>query len=378
MHRRILLSSTYREASGDRPEARDRDPENRLLARMNRRRLDWESLRDALLATSGRIDPAIGGRAVPLTTLPYNPRRTVYGYIDRRDLPGVFRVFNLASPDQHTPRRHETTVPQQALYLLNHPFVIEQARSLAARTETAHAATAEDRLRVLYRLVLQREASPDELVVGAQYLTAAQPVFPDPGPPSPWQYGTANFDAAEGRLSAFEPLDVWTGASWRPGPPWQPSMPEHATLTREGGQPGREPGRAAVRRWVAPVAGTVAIAGKVRHDPKEGDGVLAAIHSSRAGQLGRWEVHAGEADAAVERVEVEAGEAIDFVVIGRENSEADAFAWSPEVRYLDPAPVMPAEWKADRDFAGPPPRPLTPLEELAQALLLSNEFTFVD
>jgi hypothetical protein len=378
MHRRIMLSATYRQAIGDDPEARARDPENRLLGRMNRRRLDWESLRDALLATSGRLDRTIGGRPVPLTAPPYSTRRTVYGYIDRRDLPGVFRVFNLASPDQHTPRRHDTTIPQQALFLMNHPFVIEQARALAARPAAASAPTIEGRVRALYRLSLQREALPAEVETGVRFIAASQPPFPDPEGPSPWQYGMADYDVAEARLSAFERFDVWTGTAWQARTSSQGPNPECPSLTREGGHPGRAAGRAAVRRWTAPASGTVAISGKIRHEPKEGDGIIAAILSSRAGQLGRWEVHAGEADAVIGRVEVQAGETIDFLAAGREDPEADAFAWAPEVRYLDPPAGMPAGWKADRDFAGPPPRPLTALEEFAQALLLSNEFTFVD
>jgi hypothetical protein len=375
MHRRIMLSNVYRQSVGDQPEGRLRDPENRLLWRMNRRRLDWEALRDALLATAGQLDPALGGRPVPLMMPPYSTRRTVYGYIDRRDLPGAFRVFNLASPDQHTPRRHETTIPQQALFLMNHPFVVRQARLLALLPEVAHAATTDDRIAALYRIVLQRAPTPVERDVATRFLSAPQPGSPAIDPP-PWQYGSGVYDAATGRLFNFEPLGVWTGAAWQAGASWPEPQAGLPRLSAEGGQPGR---RAAVRRWVAPAAGVVSIGGKVRHPAKEGDGVVAAILSSREGRLGQWEVHAGEAEARLYGVAVVAGDTIDFLVASRDNPEADAFSWAPEIQLFEGiTPRAPAAWDARGDFAGPPPRPLSPLEELAQALLLSNEFTFVD
>ena len=76
--RRILLSETYRQSSADRPAARLKDPENKLLWRMPRRRLDFEALRDSMLAVAGRLDPTIGGQPVSIVAIPADPRRTLY------------------------------------------------------------------------------------------------------------------------------------------------------------------------------------------------------------------------------------------------------------------------------------------------------------
>ena len=138
LHRWMMLSSTYQQSSADRPDAVARDPENRLLARMNRQRLDFESLRDAMLATAGRLDLALGGPPVDLAAADCR-RRTLYGLVDRQNLSSMLRPFDFASPDAHTPTRHVTTVPQQALFLLNSPLVLEQAAALAERTATAPA-----------------------------------------------------------------------------------------------------------------------------------------------------------------------------------------------------------------------------------------------
>jgi hypothetical protein len=126
MHRLIMNSGAYQQRSDTTAEAQAADPENLLLGRQNRRRLDFEALRDALLAVSGRLDPASGGRPVPLAD---SPRRTVYAFIDRQNLDGVLRTFDFASPDTSSPRRHSTIVPQQALFLMNSPFAAEQARA---------------------------------------------------------------------------------------------------------------------------------------------------------------------------------------------------------------------------------------------------------
>ena len=131
LHRRILLSKTYQQASFDREDYRKKDPETELLWIFPRRTLDLEAMRDSMLAVSGRLDLSIGGRPVNVAGDAKNTRRTIYGLVDRQDLPGLFRNFNFASPDQSAASRPQTIVPQQALFGMNSPFVLEQARGLA-------------------------------------------------------------------------------------------------------------------------------------------------------------------------------------------------------------------------------------------------------
>jgi hypothetical protein len=174
LHRLILLSNTYQQASRDDPRLNQLDPDNRLLARMNRRRLDLEALRDSLLFVAGRLDTTMGGRAVELTTAPFSTRRSVYGFIERQNLPGLFRTFDFASPDTSSPQRYTTTVPQQALFLMNSPFVIEQARHLLQRSDVAAPGTAEAKIQRLYQLAYGRAADADEMALGLRFLTVAQ------------------------------------------------------------------------------------------------------------------------------------------------------------------------------------------------------------
>jgi hypothetical protein len=175
LHRLIVLSATYQQGCEAQPSDLTADSENNLLARMNRQRLDFEALRDTLLAVSGKLDPSIGGLPVDLEPEPFSTRRTVYGLIDRQNLPGVFRTFDFSNPDTSSQRRFQTTVPQQALFLMNSPFVVEQARSLAHRAASSGAKTSADKIQALYRIVFQRQPAGAELALGEKFLAAQPP-----------------------------------------------------------------------------------------------------------------------------------------------------------------------------------------------------------
>jgi hypothetical protein len=168
--RQIVLSRTYQEQSNDRPECSRADPENRLLWKMNRRRLDFESLRDSILSVSGKLDAKVGGPSVALDAAPYTTRRSLYAFIDRQNLPGLFRTFDFASPDAHSPQRYITTVPQQALFLMNSPFVLQQSESLAARPEMSSSADAQRRIARLYEIVYARHPSAEETKLGMEFV----------------------------------------------------------------------------------------------------------------------------------------------------------------------------------------------------------------
>jgi hypothetical protein len=167
LHRLIVLSATYRQSSIASQSLVKLDPENRLLGRMTRKRLTFEGLRDDLLQTAGRLDETVGGRSVDLFKEPFSTRRAVYGFIDRQNLPGTFRSFDLALPDTHAPQRFTTTVPQQALFLMNSPFVIEQAKALAARTKQMEPAKRVDEL---YRLTFARKPTEDESTAALAFI----------------------------------------------------------------------------------------------------------------------------------------------------------------------------------------------------------------
>ncbi|HEU0040362.1 MAG TPA: DUF1549 and DUF1553 domain-containing protein, partial [Verrucomicrobiae bacterium] len=142
------------------------DPENKLLWHFTRQRLDFESLRDSLLFVSGELDLQMGGRSLEMFASPFSKRRAIYGYLDRQFLPGTLRVFDFANPDLHTPQRSETTVPQQALFFLNGPFVIERAKALAAHPAVERVEVLDQKITELYRRIYQREPTRSQLRLG--------------------------------------------------------------------------------------------------------------------------------------------------------------------------------------------------------------------
>jgi hypothetical protein len=179
--RRIVLSGTYQQSSVTLADVYRLDPENRYLTHQTRKRLEFEPLRDSLLAAAGRLDGTVYGKSVDLFKDPPSTRRAVYGYIDRQNLPGTFRAFDLASPDQHAPQRFQTTVPQQALYLMNSPFVAEQARAVAAR---ANEATDDAKLKAIYRAALGRNPTTEETILAVEFVKDGTTA---PGKLGPWE-----------------------------------------------------------------------------------------------------------------------------------------------------------------------------------------------
>lgn len=173
LHRRILLSSTWQQASHDWPDGLAADPENTWLWKMNRRRLDFEATRDAILSAAGRMDWALGGASVSLLENAPRQRRTVYGLIDRLNLPGLFRTFDFPSPDATSAQRSETTVPPQALYLWNNPLVLDSAQAILDLSAVAGQTELSAKLRAIHSQIYGREASDDEIALAVEFLGPA-------------------------------------------------------------------------------------------------------------------------------------------------------------------------------------------------------------
>ena len=393
LHRLIVLSATYAQSSVDRADYALSDPANFGLWKMNRQRLDFEALRDSLLAAAGQLDLTPGGRGDELTTEPFSKRRAVYGMIDRQNLPGVFRTFDFANPDITTAQRFATTVPQQALFMLNSPFVVQQVRAVVARVEAGASAGAgageAERVRQLYRIVLQREPTAEETREGLEFLRASAAEKPEnAGAGAPvWRYGFGGYDAAAQRVAGFTAFAHQDKTKFQAGTEFPDPKLGYVSLTAAGGHPGRDAQHAAIRRWTAPGDGFVSVAGPLKHDAMEGDGVRGRIVSSRKGLLGEWVVKNNAVRTPVAELEVRASDTLDFVTDPLASPDHDSFAWAPVLKLVRAAAGAGAtamrgeSWNATKDFTTTPAAPaqaLTPWGKFAQVLLLANEFAFVD
>ncbi len=178
LQRLIVLSDTYRQSSDVDASAHLKDPTNSLWHHFPRQRLDFESMRDTLLKVSGNLDDTMGGIQADIQD-PKSNRRTVYSFIDRKDMPGIFRTFDNPSPEATSPARFETVVPQQALFLLNSPLMMEQARHLAGSSIVNVDSAPQARIEALYRNVFQREPTAWELADGLDFIRFSDQSSPD-------------------------------------------------------------------------------------------------------------------------------------------------------------------------------------------------------
>jgi cytochrome c553 len=171
LHRQLMLSATYQQNSWFDPHNYERDADNKLLWRMNRRRLEVEAWRDAMLAVANNLDPTVGGPSAELAS-PDNRRRTLYAFVSRHELNTLLRLFDFPDPNITNDERTVTTVPLQQLFVLNSEFMVRNAKALAARL-TAHP-DEDDAVRVrrAFWLLYGRSATDRELQLGLAFLAA--------------------------------------------------------------------------------------------------------------------------------------------------------------------------------------------------------------
>jgi len=177
LHRLIVLSATYRQSNRIEPAAQARDADDRLLWRYPARRLDGESIRDTMLAVSGRLNWKMYGRGFDLFDkrgglTGFQPvesfsgeglRRMIYAHKVRRERDAVFGAFDCPDAGQSTARRRESTTPIQALDLFNSRFTIDESAALAARVQAEAGDAVEPQIRRVYQLTLNREPQAAEL-----------------------------------------------------------------------------------------------------------------------------------------------------------------------------------------------------------------------
>jgi hypothetical protein len=207
LHRRILLSRVYQQSAAWNETAAARDPDNRLLWRWNRRRLDAESYRDALLAVGGTLDRAMGGSLLqggnrgyvpgyPNSTYDnYDfPRRSVYLPVVRSMLYDVFQAFDFADPSTPSGTRDTTTVAPQALFSLNGKVMSDQSRAFALRLLARPGAEDSSRVAQAYEIAFGRQASAQESKRALAFVSRMQDEWKKQG------------FSAEGQLRAWQGL----------------------------------------------------------------------------------------------------------------------------------------------------------------------------
>ena len=393
LHRLIVMSAAFRQSSSGPSDqsryraAHQKDPANRLLWRANARRLTFEEFRDTLLSVTRDLDDSIGGKPAKLFEQPYPRRRTLYGLIDRQYLPGTLRVFDFANPDLHVPNRSETTVPQQALFFMNHPMVLEQAKQLSKCLDTE--APPRERVTKMFQRVFQRSPTPVEVAESLAFVAANDRDHESntKRTSEAWSYGYGVVDESTERINHFTSLPHFTGQAWQGGHEFPDAKLGWVQLHAQGGHPGNDRNHAAVRRWTAPRRMTVRVASELIHEPTQGDGIRAFVISSNSGFSHSVNLHHETQSLDIQRMVVAKGDTIDFAVDIGNVLNSDQFLWKVKIHEVskegasenhDRVDDLDQTWDSVSDFPRPIMDQLDGWEQLAQVLICSNEYLFVD
>jgi hypothetical protein len=272
---------------------------------------------------------------------------------------------------------------------MNSPFLRDQAERVAAKAPAREDIVNSETITALYRRVLLRDPKPDEVKLAQRFLNDAQSLAEPPA--FLWQYGAGKplRDAAK-KITGFEfhPFTTYNGSKNRQWWGMSADMPDkqwsYVHWSSSGGHPSGT--HAAMLRWVSPFDGFIRITGVLERDSANGNGVRGIIATNRQGVVKDVLVPAkSQAAVAVGKLEIRKGEIVDFAV-DAENGDAnsDGFEWRPGIHRLAANGNAVLLTQSDNDFCDgshwPPnrPRPQSALAQLAQVLLMSNEFQFVD
>lgn len=348
LHKKILLSTVYRQSSTIDPREQTIDSSNFYYWRKPLVRLDAEVLRDRMLAASGELNlkqfgPPIGVKADDAGQIIEDGkpnRRSIYLQSRRSQPIALLAAFDAPVMQVNCAKRPSSTVATQSLMLLNNEFVLERAKKLAARAmkETPH----------LPLPAIDQNLNP----------------FPPPNK-IVWSNGYGKVDEATQTISSFTPYPHWDGSRWKGGEKSPDSRIGYSQLTASGGHTGSSR-YSPIRRWEAPQSGKVTITGELDHPSPRGDGVRARIISSNE-LKGQWTVHQSNLKTLCGEFNVETGDVIDLVVDCQGNVHNDSFTWIVTVSLTDKEGTT-QTWNSNAEFAGPQSDPNQKLIHLPQNL----------
>ena len=334
LHRQIMLSTVYRQAS--QPDAANTavDGANLLYWKKPVYRLSAEALYDRILATSGVLEQKLYGPPVGIATDDTGQtivngnanRRGIYVKVKRTQPVALLKSFDAPVMEVNCELRPSSTVATQSLMLMNSEFMLQQAKQFSQR--------------------IAREAEN----VTTPTTDFEPSLFLDPA--DAWQYGYGHFDESQQKVTSFTALPFWASTQWQGGKERQDPNLGWVALNANGGHPDGDVQKAAIRRWTAPYAGKVVINGILNHPSESGDGVEARIVSNRAGVLGHWGAQHRSQQTPVPEITVEKGEIIDFHLGCRNNETSDSFEWKINIE-LQKENGTTQQWDSVADFSGP-------------------------
>ncbi len=338
LHKQIMLSTVYRQASLGNSVEVAADAANLLYWKKPVVRIDAEVVQDRILATSGVLENKLYGSPTPIETDDTGQtivsaganRRSIYVKVKRTQQVAILKSFDAPAMIVNCERRPSSTVATQSLMMLNSKFILEQARQFAER--------------------IRREAS-DVVAPDIDFHRADSKAANLYDPVDAWQFGYGQYDQEQQQTKNFTALPHWTGKAWQGGGELPDTSLGWVLLTADGGHPG-DAAHCAIRRWVAPSDGVVKVSGSLQHASEQGDGVSSRVVSGRNGLVAEWNSHHNKVSTHVEELNVKAGDVLDFITDCRASENSDTFAWSVTLE-LSAADGKQQTWASAADFHGP-------------------------
>ncbi len=380
---RVILTSRAFRLAADGPAAnRSLDEANTLFWKWKLRRVDFEPMRDRVLATSGSLDTrTTGGRPVSLDDPTSDGRRSVYAFVDRYALANTFVSFDLPHPDHHAAKRVETMVPQQALYFLNGPMVRREAAKLAENPDFKALPDDGAKLGWLYQQVYQREPFADETRDALDWLAHIDPADYQPRLSGVWRIRQA-VDTG-GLPGERQPFPIFADGVWKTGEDLATAPIPWLSAGAGGGHPGV--GHNLILSWQAIGAGEVRMVGEIHRTNKGGDTLAWNLtHSGGTEFVSHPLPPESAATIEGEWVKVAAGDTVDFALRAPDGANCGSVAWTLRILGRENPADKPEEIsslaEAFPTTDAPPPAAVAanPWADLIQMLWASNEFNFID
>ncbi|HEY1048800.1 MAG TPA: DUF1553 domain-containing protein, partial [Prosthecobacter sp.] len=340
-------------------------------------------------SVTGEMDAkTVGGRSIELNAKEADTRRTIYLKVDRYDQATVPAMFDFANPDSHSPQRFNTTVPQQALFLMNSPFIRQRADIIARDTKLNGTTLDSEAIKSMYHRVLARDPRPEEVDAAQRF--AADATALNAEKPFRWSYGTMDLlPALDGKpaFSEFKPFasltekggqKTWSHTGKIPDAEWGHSFWATSNAHAAPKQ------HMVVARWHVPYDAKIAVDGVLSRSSDRGNGVRAWLWTARTGVLAEYNATPQNKKVATQATaEVKKGEALCFIVSSDNSTDSDSFSWEPKISRLegDTSELL-TDFKNDFCDASRWPfgraKPQNAISQIAQVLMISNEFMFMD
>ena len=396
LHRQILTSTAYQQISHNRGElsrlAIQADPRNRLLWRQNLRRLEAEPLRDSILHVAGALENDMYGYPVAIKMrsdgevvvndgkMPQ--KRSIYLRNKRSAPVSMLQLFDQPDIETNCTRRTQSTVPLQALSLMNSDIVTNAASAFA---EQSLLAAPEDPVDYIFQSALSRTPSSAERKALSDFVSSQTELYLGKrGTQKVWAYGYGTVAETDSKLVSFIPFPHFENDQWQLGPGYPYKGSFWAGLNATAGHPGVD--KPVILKWTSPITGTIKLTGMVEHPSPAGNGVRITVTTDQQGQRGQWQVAHQRQDLAMTPFAVEADEVVYMVLDMNGELTSDNFNWNFDIQHIGETREVVQTWNSITGFHGPLDESSwseksarrRALVDLCHVLLSSNEFAYVD